>query len=46
MAHKNLRVEERVHKLVKLEAVKADMQIKEFIEMLIMDYINKKANAE
>lgn len=46
MTHKNLRVEEHVHKLVKLEAVKADMQIKEFIEMLITDYINKKENAK
>lgn len=39
MEHKTIRVEEQTHYKVKIEAAKAGMQIKQFVDKLIDDYI-------
>lgn len=39
MEHKTIRVEEQTHYKVKIEAAKAGMQIKHFVDKLIDDYI-------
>lgn len=46
MEHKTIRVEKHTHHKVKIEAAKAGMQIKEFVDNLINAYMDDKKQKE